>query len=74
VNIRLEDIEFCWKDEGSDTGYCPALYKAPKGYIVQGKILDEETKLILRDLAADETAVFVPANVLDRLKEAALPK
>lgn len=60
-------LRFLWKDSGSDTGQCPALYEVEGGYVVQGKTLDAADTAQLRDLADDETAVFVPANVLDRL-------
>lgn len=61
-------IEFLWKDTGSGGGGCPALYEAPGGYVVQGKTLDPETRAQLRQLADDEDAIYVPANVLDRIK------
>ena len=61
-------IEFLWKDDRSGGGGCPALYEAPGGYVVQGVKLDAETRAKLRQLAADEDAVYVPANVLDRLR------
>lgn len=64
------DIEFMWKDENSKTGNCPALYKAEGGYVVQGVKLDDATRASLRQLADDEDGVFVPANVLDRLRSA----
>lgn len=64
------DIEFMWKDENSKTGNCPALYKAEGGYVVQGVKLDDATRASLRQLAEDEDGVFVPANVLDRLRGA----
>lgn len=72
MKIKPELIKFLWKDLGSGGGGCPALYdvrKVHNGYIVQGKALDAETKATLRQLADDEDAVFVPANVLDRLKD-----
>jgi hypothetical protein len=72
MKIKPEDIDFMWKDTGSGGGGCPALYdvrKVHNGYIVQGKTLDAETKATLRQLADDEDAVFVPANVLDRLHD-----
>ena len=50
-------------------GSCPAQYKAPGGYVIQGKKIDAATRAQLRDLGADEDAVFVPANVLDRLAD-----
>ena len=65
------DIEFMWKDKDSGGGGCPALYRAPDGYVVQGKALDPETRAMLRQLADDEDAIYVPANVLDRLKDLA---
>lgn len=63
------NIEFMWKDEGSNVGNCPALYGAPGGYVVQGKQLDAATRAQLRDLGGDEDAIFVPANVIDRIRE-----
>lgn len=62
-------IRFMWKDTGSNTGNCPALYEAPGGYVVQGVALDEATRAQLRDLGESETAVFVPANVIDRIRQ-----
>jgi hypothetical protein len=64
-------IRFLWKDEGSGGGGCPALYEAPGGYVVQGIKLDEATRAQLRQLADGEDGVFVPANVLDRLRDLA---
>lgn len=62
-------IEFMWKDDGSGGGGCPALYRAPGGYVVQGKLLDAETRAQLQQLADDEDAIYVPANVLDKLRD-----
>lgn len=59
-------ITFMWKTSTSATGNCPAQYKAPGGYVIQGKKLDAATRAQLRDLGADEDAVFVPADVIDR--------
>jgi hypothetical protein len=65
------ELEYLWKDASSGGGGCPALYRGADGYVVQGKILDSDTRARLRQLAGDEDAVWVPANVLDRLgKEA----
>lgn len=63
----MSDLEFLWKDLDSGCGGCPALYRTPDGYVVQGKRLDDRARAQLRDLAGDEDGVFVPANVLDRL-------
>jgi hypothetical protein len=62
------ELTFLWKDDRSGGGGCPALYEAPGGYVVQGVKLDEATRAQLRQLAEGEDAVFVPANVLDRLR------
>lgn len=64
-------IQFLWKDAGSGGGGCPALYRAPGGYVVQGLKLDAETRAQLRQFADGEDGVFVPANVLDRLRDLA---
>lgn len=62
-------LTFLWKDSNSGGGGCPALYKAPDGYVVQGVKIDEETRAQPRQLAVDEDAVYVPTNVLDRLRD-----
>lgn len=64
------EIAFQWKTGDSNTGNCPARYKvtsAEGGYVVQGRELDEATMAKLRDLGDDETAVWVPADVIDGL-------
>jgi len=64
-------LEFMWKDLRSSGGGCPALYRVDGGYVVQGVRLDDATRAQLRDLAQNEDAVFVPANVLERLRDVA---
>ena len=66
----MRDLEFLWKDIDSGGGGCPALYRAEGGYVVQGLKIDEAERAQLRQLADGEDAIFVPANVLDRLREA----
>lgn len=66
-------IRFMWKTGDSNTGNCPALYEAPGGYVVQGKKLDDHTRHHLRDFGADEDAVFVPSDVIDRIRQEARP-
>lgn len=65
------EIRFMWKDEDSNVGNCPAIYEAPGGYVIQGKHIDDDTRERIRDLGGDETAVFVPANVIDRIRDVA---
>lgn len=67
----MDELEFLWKTIGSGNGGCPALYRTEGGYVVQGLILDEAARGQLRDLNEGEDAVFVPADVLDRLREVA---
>lgn len=64
----MMDLEYLWKDPNSGGGDCPALYRTEGGYVVQGVKLDDDTRSQLRQLADEEDAVFVPAEVLDRLK------
>jgi hypothetical protein len=59
------DIEFQWKTAESNTANCPARYKAPGGYVIQGRRLDAATRGQLRDLGPDEDAVWVPGDVID---------
>jgi hypothetical protein len=61
-------IKFMWKTDGSAVENCPAIYKAPGGYVVQGKALDAETRAQLRQLGSDEDGVFVPADVIEKIK------
>lgn len=63
----MRTLKFMWKDESSIGGNCPALYEVEDGFVVQGKVLSVGETAQLRDLGDDEVAVFVPANVLDRL-------
>lgn len=65
------EIEFLWKWSGSQVRNCPALYRSADGeaYVVQGVEVDEETRAKLRDLGVSETAVVVPREVIDRIKE-----
>ena len=62
-------IEFMWKTGASATGNCPAQYKAPGGYVIQGKKIDAATRAQLRDLGTDEDAVFVPDDVIERNRD-----
>ena len=63
-----------WKDKDSNVGNCPSLSRVvsggPAGYVVVGKNLDAETLVQVPQVASDETAVFVQANVIDRIKDA----
>ena len=61
-------IQFQRKTGDSYTGSCPARYlvtEAPGGYVIQGKKIDEETRTQLRDMGADEDAVWVPTDVIE---------
>jgi hypothetical protein len=65
----MSGLEFMWKDVESNVGGCPALYRVDGGYVAQGVRLDDATRGQLRQLADHEDGVFVPANVLDRLRD-----
>jgi hypothetical protein len=65
------EIEFLWKWSESQVKNCPALYRTADGtgYVVQGVRIDDETRAQLRDLGDSETAVFVPRDVIERIRE-----
>jgi hypothetical protein len=73
------DLEFLWKTSDSGNGDCPSLFKTTGGYIAVGKILNSDDLAQVHTagrannsgIGADETAVFIPADVLDRLRETA---
>lgn len=65
----MRNLEFMWKDNESGRNGCPALYSTkPEGYFVVGRRVAAEERAQVDQLADDEEVVFVPANVLDRLK------
>ena len=75
----MRDLEFMWKDSASGNGDCPALYRTDGGYIVVGKNLSAADIAQVHAVGSannsgigdDESALFIPANVLDRLRETA---
>lgn len=66
--MKDRQLKYLWKDAASIGGDCPALYETDGGYVVQGVKLTDAERAQLRNLADTEDAVFVPANVLDRLR------
>jgi hypothetical protein len=67
--MQFDNIEFLWKTDVSGGGGCPSLSKVPGGYVVNGIPVDEASRAKIPHIAADEAAVFVPADVLDRLRD-----
>jgi hypothetical protein len=70
--IEIGKIKFLWKDGDSRTGGCPGLHiveEGPEGYVVVGKNTNPALRAQISEISDDETAVFVPANVLDRLRD-----
>lgn len=67
----MRELAFLWKDIDSGSSGCPALYATEGGYVVQGIKLTDDERTQLRQLADNEDGVFVPANVLDRLRGSA---
>jgi hypothetical protein len=62
-------IEFERKTSDSGVENCPARYKVidgKPGYVIQGKRIDAETRAQLRQVADDEDAVWVPADLIDQ--------
>lgn len=66
------DFEFLWKDEASNTGNCPSLSRAAAGgrdgYLIAGVPVGEATRSAIPHISDGETAVWVPANVIERIK------
>jgi len=70
-------LEFLWKDIASGGNGCPALIKTPGGYYVQGRTVSGDERAAVQavadqnhsGLAEGEEVIFVPANVLDRLRD-----
>jgi hypothetical protein len=76
--MGTEEITFMWKTANSWTGDCPALYATDGGYYVQVKrVTDPAIRARLEalgrandsPLGADEDFGFVPADVIDRVRE-----
>jgi len=62
------ELRFQWKTTDSMVENCPARYEvvsAEGGYVIQGKRLTRKERRQLRNLGRDETAVWVPADVID---------
>lgn len=66
--MHFDTIEFLWKDADSGGGGCPSLSRVTGGYLVNGVPVDEETHAKIPHTADGEITVFVPDNVLDRLR------
>lgn len=69
--MEIGELVFLWKTSTSGGGNCPALYKTEGGYVVQGKRIGPASQARLRNLGSDEDAIFIPADVLDRLTDTA---
>ena len=76
--MENEEITFMWKTANSWTGDCPALYRTVGGYYVQVKrVTDPSVRARLQalgstndsPLGADEDFGFVPADVIDRIRD-----
>lgn len=58
-------IEFIRKTDASVNGNCPAIYKADNGnYVIQGWLVTDDVRAQLRDLADNEHAIEIPADVI----------
>ncbi len=72
----FKKTEFMWKAESSGNGDCPSIIEVDGGYVLVGKNLDAASTAQIAavgrannsGIGADETAVFLPADVIDRLR------
>ena len=68
--VQQVEITFMWKDARLEHRQLPGACTGRRGgYVIQGKRLDAATRAQLRDLGADEDGVWVPADVIDRIKD-----
>jgi hypothetical protein len=61
-------IEFERKTNTSAVENCPARYRVigeEGGYVIQGKKVDDLTRAQLRQVADDEDAVWIPADLIN---------
>jgi hypothetical protein len=69
--VQQVKTERMWKDSQSGTGDCPSLNRVtdgPPGYVIVGKPVDAETRAQISEVGEDELAVWVPLNVIDRMR------
>lgn len=68
----MRRLTFMHKTSNSPNGACPAIYSVSEadggGYVVQGKVLEPGEMEQLSDLGRAESAVWVDADVIDRLR------
>ncbi|MEU4236811.1 lipid A biosynthesis lauroyl acyltransferase [Actinoplanes sp. NPDC026619] len=77
--MLFDRIQFLWKSSSSGNGDCPSIMQVDGGYVLVGKVLDGEALAQVHaigqannsGIGADETAVFLPADVIDRIRETA---
>lgn len=72
--MDFEEITPLWKDSQSNVGNCPALCKVPNGYLVTGKNVGEQTRARVDGhfgVGEEESVVFVPDNVIERIRNTA---
>ena len=67
--MQFDEIEFLWKTRDSLAAAARRSAGVKGGYVVNGIPIDEETRARIPHTAAGEAAVFVPDDVLDRLKD-----
>lgn len=75
-HIDPQDLTYLVGDSTSGGGNCPAIMGAPGGFVVVGKVLSAGALAGVREVTAahdkatgpDETAVFIPANLIDQLR------
>jgi hypothetical protein len=78
--IDPDELDYWLGDTGSGGGNCPAVLRAPGGYIVQGKGLSADTLAGVREVTAahdkgtgpDETAVWIPENIIEQIRSGGL--
>jgi hypothetical protein len=73
--IDPEDLEHLLTDSGSGGGNCPALYRVRSpggGYVMQGKKVRSRTLKGLRNRSRDESALWIPDNIIEQIRSGEL--
>jgi hypothetical protein len=73
--IDPDDLSHLFTDSGSGGGNCPALYQvhnSERGYVVQGKKVSRRGLRGLRNRSRDETAVWIPDNIIEQIRSGEL--
>jgi hypothetical protein len=68
-------LRFLFKTDDNDSswsGNSPAVYEVTDGrggYVIQGHLLDDDTRAQLRNRAANEGGVWIPPDIVEKIRQ-----